>query len=381
MSIDQRFRSTVPASLEALPEPVSVSAPIEAARRADFEVAGAAAAEFGLALAQVRAAVGALAKEAGLSREQMRPLESRLDQAHRAMMHGRLLAKVTAGDLDQSPIQINLAPLLEQALDGRARQPLAWGRIERSLAPVTVVIDRDIAAALIDALLDWTLGPGHRVHVSLQIKEWPPHALLQLRAQLPETADDEAPEHERLCWYLAQELCRATGATLDRVRSDGQVLVMVEFPRTVREIDGLSAMEVDLGAPSHPADGGRVLAGHRALIISSDVKLREEAKRICQEMGLQVDNVPSSSLAERHCAHSRPDLVIVDERFNDERFQQLRARLSAQNADFPLIEIIYSADASFALSGWGAGGMTRVGRAQLASHLPQALALEIAKVL
>ena len=111
-------------------------------------------------------------------------------------------------------------------------------------------------------------------------------------------------------------------------------LVMIEFPRTVREMEGISAMEVDLGTASGAGNTARVLAGHRALIISSDVKLREEMKKICVDMGLAVDTVPSSLLAAQRCEQEPPDLIVVDERFNDERFGQMRQRLLGRQANF-----------------------------------------------
>ena len=189
----------------------------------------------------------------------------------------------------------------------------------------------------------------------------------------------EEPAPERLGWYLVTEIARLLGVTVDRVCSAGQLLLMLEFPRTVRELDGLTAMEVEFGAPNAIGDSSRVLAGHRALIISSDVKLREEAKRVCREMGLVVDNVPSSMLAAQRCAADPPDVLIVDERFNDEQFQQVRKQLCLRHPDFPVVEIVYNGP--ILMAGWGGDGMTRVARQELLTQLPQALALEMSKLL
>jgi hypothetical protein len=190
----------------------------------------------------------------------------------------------------------------------------------------------------------------------------------------------DRPGQERLGWHLVSEIGRLVGATIDRVRSPGQLLLMVEFPRTVRELDGLTAMEVEIGPPSTSGDGSRVLAGHRALIITSDVKLREDIKRVCRDMGLAVDNVPSSMLAAHRCAIDPPDVVIVDERFNDERFAQLRIQLASRHPHFPVVEIAYGDSIESPAPGWGAG-TTRVNRAELVRQLPQALAMEMSKIL
>ncbi len=381
MTIDQRFSSTVPAPLDGMPEPVSVPDPGQGQRRLEFAVTGAAAAELATVLVKLRKALDALIAAGKLNRDQARPMELAMEEAARIVMHGRLLAKVAGGSVRQSQSQINLDQILRQALDKRMRHPDHGMQVLRHIKPVAVVVDRDMATALIDALLDWALAPGKTIDVLLEIKDWPAHGLLRIHATESVQVQDDAEENERLSWHLITELCRAIGATLDRVKSPGQTLVMIEFARTVREMDGISAMEVDLGAASGTGDSARVLAGHRALIISSDFKLREEVKRICQDMGLDVENVPSSQLAAQSCEAEQPDIIVVDERFNDERFSQLRARLLARQVNFPMIEIAYSSDAPLSLEGWGRGGMTRVSRVQLGSQLPQALALEMSKIL
>ena len=381
MTIDQRFSSTVPAPLEGMPELVNAPDPGEGMRRLEFEVTGAGAAELAAVLVKLRKALDALIGSGTLNRTQTRPLETAMEEAARIVMHGRLLAKIAGGSVRQNQTQVSLDQVLRQALDKRLRNPEHGMQLQRHIKPVAVVVDRDMATALVDALLDWALGPGKNIDVSLEIKDWPAHGLLRIHASETVQTQDDAEEHERLSWHLITELCRAIGATLDRVKSPGQTLVMIEFPRTVREMEGVSAMEVDLGAVSGRGDTARVLAGHRALIVSSDVKLREEVKKICVDMGLEVDNVPSSLLAAQRCEHESPDLIVVDERFNDERFGQLRARLLGRQANFPMIEIAYSSDAPLSLEGWGSGGMTRVSRVQLGSQLPQALALEMSKIL
>ena len=360
---------------------VRVPDPSEGMRRLEFEVTGAAASELATVLVKLRKALDALIGAGTLDRSQTRPIETAMEEAARIVMHGRLLAKIAGGSVRQNHAQTSLDQILWQALDKRMRHPDHGMQLQRHIKPVAVVVDRDMATALIDAVLDWALAPGKSIDVSLEIKDWPAHGLLRIHATEAVQVQEDVDEHERLSWHLVTELCRAIGATLDRVKSPGQTLVMIEFARTVRELEGVSAMEVDLGAASGSGNSARVLAGHRALIISSDVKLREEVKRICQDMGLDVDNVPSSLLAAQRCEQEQPDVIVVDERFNDERFGQLRARLLSRQANFPLIEIAYSCDAPLSLEGWGSGGMTRVSRVQLASQLPQALALEMSKVL
>ena len=379
MSFDNRYSSTVPAPLEGL---TLASSPVESAaelRRPEYEATGAAGAELADVVAQLRRLITSLATSVPLAPAQAGPLLHLVDDAARIAMQGRLLAKLTSGSVRQHNEQVHLDQLLGQLLDDKSGGGPPAFAVRRAILPATVIVDRDLVTALIDTALEWAMEPGRLLEVSLQIKDWPAHALLRIGTVTDTQPMAEEPAPERLGWYLVTEIARLLGVTVDRVCSAGQLLLMLEFPRTVRELDGLTAMEVEFGAPNAIGDSSRVLAGHRALIISSDVKLREEAKRVCREMGLVVDNVPSSMLAAQRCAADPPDVLIVDERFNDEQFQQVRKQLCLRQPDFPVVEIVYNGP--ILMAGWGGDGMTRVARQELLTQLPQALALEMSKLL
>ena len=381
MTTDRRFSSTVPAPLDAgMPAAMPVE-PQVAPRRMEYEVVGAAATELADVLSALRRAVARLLASSNAEADATRPVLAALAHAEHITMQGRLLAKIASGEIRHQNAAVRLDQLLHEVLRTRVARPGRDAQIQHSIRPVSVVIDQDLAATLLNAALDWAAGEGGHVEVSLDVKDWPAHGLLRLKTSATAPTAASEFDQERLCWHLVTETSRAVGATVDRIRSAGQTLVMVEFARTVRELDGLSSMEVELTPPSASADTAGVLAGHRALIISSDVRLREEIKRICQNMGLVVDSVPSSPLAARHCEHELPDVIVIDERFNDERFADLRSRLLRRQANFPMVEIAYSSDVPMSLEGWGSGGLTRVSRNHVAGQLAQALALEMSKVL
>jgi len=123
-----------------------------------------------------------------------------------------------------------------------------------------------------------------------------------------------------------------------------------------------------------------VMAGHRVLIVSSDIKLRDDAKLVCRTLGLVVDSVPTSAMAVRFCEMEKPELIIIDERFNDGTFDELRTDLLRIQPNFPFIEVAYDSD-TLSMSGWMGDNMTRVNRESLVAQLPQALAIEMSKVL
>lgn len=380
MTFDHRYSSTVPAPLDGMPAPPPAPESAIDVRQAEFQAAGAVGAELNTVLVRMRRALEGLQRKHPEAAAACVVLQQGVEEATRIARQSRLLARLAQDAPRPRNEHVRLDQLLEAVLDARL-QAGPTVPCERAIAAATVHVDRDLTSALVEAALDAALSPGHRLEVALHIKDWPAHALLRIGALAPGVTDTQDDAHERVSWYLVCELARLLGVTVDRVRTPGQLQMVLEFPRTVRELDGLTAMEVDMDMPSALGDSPRVLAGHRALIISSDVKLREEVKRVCRDMGMVVDNVPSSALAAQRCAVDAPDVLIVDERFNDERFAQLREQMNQVRAHFPVVEIAYGSSSSPAMASWGSAGPARVGRGDLQSQLPQVLALEMSKAL
>lgn len=382
MSSEDRFSHTVPASLDpASSHATEAREAEEAVLRQSYDVVGSAGMQLAEPMAELRKLVDAALKGGQLSNTLAAGMVRSIDAAARIAMQARLLARLASGSVRHRNEQVALDPILNQLIDlHQARLAQGGAAARREIRPVTVLVDRDLATALLDAAIEWGGSAGEVLSISLEIKNWPAHGMLYIRTRHTKPAGD-GPSPEILCWYLIGELARTVGATVDRVRSAGETLLMLEFPRTVREMEGLTAMEVELGLPAAAGDASRVLAGRRALIVTSDVRLREEAKRVCQALGLTVESVPSSMLALQRCQADKPDALIVDERFNDERFQQLRQELSAQQPNFPIVEIAYGRASEQPVIGWGGDQMTRVSRELLAAQLPQALTLEMSKAL
>jgi hypothetical protein len=292
-----------------------------------------------------------------------------------------LLGNIASERIRHAHEQVSLDTVVNTALDQRSPALRTRGmEVYRSIKPVMVVVDLDLVSMLVDAAIDWSGEIGQRLIVSLEVKSWPAHGLLKLKSVVTSTRPgSQIPldgQAEKLSWYLVNEIASAIGATLDRVASPDETLLLIEFPRTVHQMEGLTAMEVDTGA----GQPSRMLAGHRVLIVTSDVRLREDVKLVCRSMGLLMESVPSSLLALRACETECPELIIVDERFKDDTFEKLRADLLAQLPNFPFIEIAYDCN-TLSMAGWMGDGMTRVSRQALTADLPQAVAMEMAKVL
>lgn len=386
MTTDSRYMNTSPAGLDggelggpskgpAAPEPSSK----------DYSVVAALGALIDPPVNQVKHALHAWIESGAIAPGLAKPVEEALATLHRLSQNSQLLACVAEGRWRQTHEQINLDSVVKRALDERAALLQHHGvELHRSVKPVAVIIDLDLVSSLVLAAIECAARPGTRLFVLLEVKNWPAHALLSLRstravvvANKPEPAPDEP---DALNWHLLTELAHAVGVAVTSTGSEDERTITLEFPRTVKQFEGLTATEMDLGAESWLSAPSQALAGHRILIVTSDTALRADAKSICQAMSLMVDSVPTSQAAMRYCEMEQPHLIMVDERMHDENFDQLRADLLKAEPNFPFIEIGQD-DSTLSISSWMSDSMTRVTRKELTTQLPQALTLEFAKIL
>ena len=379
MSADSRFSNTNPAALGPGPEGTVVP------RANEYTVAAAMAAQLADPLRTMQRAIVAFVGSGKLTQLQAQPISDAIEMAHRTAQQAELLEQLAAGRVRHVHEQVALDKVVQHALDEWAHWLRQRGvELQRSIRPVAVVADPDLVNTLVDAALEWSAEPGRRLMVSLEMKNWPAHAVLRFKSNQTVTAGARraAREYhpEKLCWHLVTELATAIGATLDRVESAEESLVMIEFPRTVRQLEGLTAMEMDFGDEAWTGAPSKALSGYRLLVITGDPRLSEDVKRICKGMGMVVDSVPSTQMAVRFSELEKPELIVIDEKYRDQQFNELREDLLRMQPNFPFVEIAYDAN-TLLVSGWMGESMTRVNRDELATQLPQALALEVAKAL
>lgn len=382
MTTDSRYMNTLPAGLEG--DSQDQEEPPEAGST-DYSLLAAVAAQVDAPVTVAKHAVLAWVESGAVAASQAKPVEDALASLHRVAHDSLLLARVAEGRWRQTHEQLNLDSIVKRALDERADFLQHRGvELHRSVKPVAVVVDLDLVTSLVLAAIDCAAKSGARLFVLLDVKNWPAHALLSLkstRAVVVSGKPDvihEAPD--ALSRHLLAEIARAIGVTVEITESADEQTITLEFPRTVKQLEGLTAMEMDLGAESWMSAPSHPLAGHRVLIVSSDIALRDDAKSICRAMGLSVDSVPTSMAAIRYCELEQPHLIIVDERFRDEQFEQLRTDLLKAEPNFPFVEVGHDSG-TLSISSWMNNNMTRVTRSDLATQLPQALTLEFAKIL
>lgn len=319
----------------------------------------------------------------GISSAQMQQLRASLARASQIAKQSQQIARLASGRLRQSHERLKLDVILRDALHGRADSFLRHEvEVHQNLNPVEIIVDASLLSSLIEVALDWALNMGQRLVVMLDMKNWPEYGVLLIKTSpsiASHVANDEIVEGENLDWYLLSETAHAMGVSLEKVTSAQEVSLLMEFPRTVRRLEGMTAVELDTGFDSIHSES-KPFAGHRVLVITNDEHLRIEVMSIARSMGLVVDFAPTTTQGVRFCEVDAPHMVIIDQKLRDHIFDELRSDLRRTDPNFPFIEISQESN-TLEVAGWMSDSMTRLGRDALRSQLPSIMVLELAKVI
>ena len=381
MARQSGFQNTSSGALAAVKD--SAPTPL-AGERADLLVVGVVGVMLSDALGTLQSVCDELESAGSATRGQLARLKSALDSARSVAMQSQQIARLGGGRLRQSHEKLKLDELMRDALLERGKLFRQRGvELYHGLKPVEVIVDAGLLVCLVDAALEWALSMGRKLVITLEMKNWPEHGMLLLRAsegvalaQAPGADADVAGN--TLAWYLLVETASAMGVSVDRITSSAESTLMIEFPRTVKRLEGLTAVEIDTGYDTLYGDS-KPMAGHRILIITNDDLIRHEVQSAARTMGLTTDFVLDSRQAVRFCELDPPHMVIIDERVRDPVFEELASDLRRVDANFPFIEIA-SASNVLEMAGWMSDSMTRVSRDGLRTQLGSILAMELAKV-
>ncbi|MES2976752.1 MAG: hypothetical protein V4757_24300 [Pseudomonadota bacterium] len=360
-------------------------APAMASDRADYMLAGIIGAQLSEPLSVMQHVVQEFTRTRKISRSQMQQLQIAIETARTVAKQSQQIARLAGGRLRQSHERLSLDAVINQALDQRTEAFQQRGvELYRNLKPVEVIVDPGLLSSLVDAAIDWAAEFGRRLVISLEMKNWPEHGMFFLKASESVASggiNSEGPvEHDGLSWHLLTQIGKAMGVSVDRVASADEGILMIEFPRTVKQLEGLTAVEVDGGGDSSMLSESKPLAGHRILIVSTDDSLKATIKMICRSMSLVVDTVPTSQQAVRFCELDRPHMIIIDERLHDNHIDELRQDLHKIDPNFPFLEIAMASN-TLEMASWMSDSMTRVSRDSLKSQLPSIMVFELAKVI
>lgn len=349
----------------------------------DYKLAGVIGEQLSSPLASMGQIIEYFRETKSISSAQMQLLESSLESARTAARQSQQIARLATGRLRQSHERVKLDVILRDLLRDYAGVFRQNGvELYQKIKPVEVIVDPSLLSSLIDAALGWAVSMGRHLLISLELKNWPEHGLLLIKSgDRVATAPDGAGinQGENLGWYLLSETARAMGVSVEKTVQEHEISLLFEFSRTVKRLEGLTAMEVDTGFDSLQNDT-RPMAGLRLLVITNDERLRMEVISVARDMSLMVDFAPTTAQGMRYCELDIPHMVMIDERVRDPIFDDLKRNLRRTDPNYPFVEI---ADASNTLevAGWMSDSMTRLSRDALRSQLPSILALELAKVM
>lgn len=329
--------------------------------------------------------VNTLATTGKIDRQSLRALRDEVEAARRAGMLGQQLARFASGRVRQSHERLNLTQLLKDVLVQRGRDLQSRGLPMRQvLKSAEVIADASLLFGMLNALLDWC-GEHARSTIDLRLDHttWPVQARLTSRFAFRPAGDlppDEGPPAlDSLSWRLVQQTAWTMGLQVEREEAGIESTATLVFPRTVnRELEGMSAVEIDDGFPS--SQNSKPLAGSHVLVLSSRREVRTQVRESIAHMGLILDFVTSIDEAREFCMGGLPHAVVYEAVLGGERFEQLRKEISAEVPDLVFIEIVEEGDI-FEVAAPGGPTIARVGRDGLHSSLPSALVFELSKSL
>ncbi len=353
------------------------------------EIIGQIGTEVGLPLSAALERVTVLATTGKIDRAGLRMLREEIERARRAGMIGQQLARFASGRIRQSPEQVSVTQMLREVLLQRGREATARQiEIGQALKPAEVVVDATLLYALMQAVVDWSLDLAQKsIEFKLDIKAWPPYARLSVRfAHASSDASDRLtpvgtplPSLDSMSWRLVQQISWTLSLVMDRVVSEHETTLTIEFPRTIHEeIEGVSVVEIDQGFGV--SDNSKPLAGSHVLVVAGGREVRSLIKESIRHMGLLVDFVATVEEAEEFCRDALPHAIVYESVLANDRFQKLRAGISAEMASFVFIEITPEGSA-LRLSTQSNDNGARIGRDGVMQSLPSALIFELARTL
>lgn len=367
----RRFTDTKPIALMATPPTPS-----------DFALVGQFGSELADPINAMHGIVQAFNQTRHMSHGHMVALVAAVESAMTLTRQAQQISRLAEGKLRQSHERIRLDEVLQHSLAELSPLLQADGiEVFRNVKPVEIIIDPGLLSSLLDAALKWGCSQGKRMVVSLGIKNWPEHALLAIKASSLPGQPARAAHQDTLSWHLLALTAQAMGVTLERdITAAGDAVLILEFARTVKQLEGLTAVEMDAGGDSSFHNGTKPMAGMRILLISNDPMVSAEVDEAGRLLGLMVDKVPTVQQGRRYVDLGKPHLIVIDERLNDNAFERLQNEITSTDPNFGFIEIADESN-TFEMSSWMSDSMTRVSRDVMRAQLPSVLTLELARAL
>lgn len=354
---------------------IETAGPDAAVPPAGGEVAQAVQSALAPSLTVLATGLGALQDRLGGQDPELERMASGMAHAQRVLRKLEQFTRLASPNLRRAPERLHLDVLLAEQL--RQWEPGLQARgiqLRHHARPVQAVLDRPLLLVLLDAAIRWAAQMGNELQVRLDVKIWPQHAQLSLRAGREGGYTPRAQDVDGLDWQLLVQAAAATQVALDRSLGAQAAVLAIQFPSTVARHEdlGITPLDVEQRGGSSPRTGSH-LHGRKVLLVTGDARLRLAVVERCKGMGLEVAFAHNSEEAgEALREHGAPGLLIVDENQHDGAFEAMRRHLLAADPELPTIEIT-NVDHGFHLAGWDSGSISRLARDAVPRHLGVAL--------
>ncbi|MCU0762751.1 MAG: hypothetical protein ACK40L_02255 [Hydrogenophaga sp.] len=313
-----------------------------------------------------------------ISRQEHHALSVPVGRIKLAGLSTQQINRFYGGRIRQSHEKINMADLVEGVLQERKKELALLGIVlRRKLKPVDVLIDPTVAHTFVNAVLDWALPYGNRVDLRLDLNNWPPHARLLVRVANDGLPPSSGLADDNLSWMLIRQIAASAGGIdIDRQIADDGIQFTALFNRTVKAVDGISAVEL---SDDH-SSMFKSLAGTYVLTISPALQIRADVRDALREIGISSDSVVDFRQARDAVNARMPNLIVVDAEMKGEEFEAFRRELLRDVFELPFVEISPD-DSSFDMAGFGEFSMAKVGRGNVREALGTAVMFELAKMM
>lgn len=361
--------------------------PRAAAMPGGAQLAAAIGAELATPVARLQQLAQGLRVRAQASSEELASLDAAIAEAHRISVQSQQVARLAGGKLRQSHEKLELHAILHDVLLEHHALFAARGiETRQHLRPVDIIVDPSLLVSLLQTAIQWASERGSRLVVKLSMKNWPENGLLEIKAHRTVQVSGEAPSMrsaDNLLWFLLAQIAQAMGVLVSREVTDEGTTATLEFPRTVRNLSGLTSLDTE--RTRHPpgkntwiesSEMHKHLKGSHLLLITDDARLQRDVAKVCQRLALKLDVCPTTRQATRFCELSTPHLLVIDENLHDTEFDLLHADLVRHHVRFPVVEVAARSE-GYAISTWDDGSASRIGRDAVVEQLPQVLALEL----
>ena len=160
-----------------------------------------------------------------LSAAEMRVLATPALRLQQCAKQAQQILRLQSGQARQTHEKIDLAQVIEAALDDRRDEWVAQGlTLQRQLQPVELLIDPTLGYSLCHAMVDWAQRFGEHLELRLERDPTQPCAVLTLRTQDGNhAADTERLLQDSIEWLLLRQLAATDGGIelQSRVTDDG----------------------------------------------------------------------------------------------------------------------------------------------------------------